>query len=297
MSKPIIVVFAATGKSGGGMVDALVADGSFAIRAVTRNPESESGKALAAKGAEVVKADLSEPATLAPVMEGAYGVFGVTDFWQAFKAEEQQGKDMVDAAKQAGVKHFIWTTLDYSEWHVPHFETKARVNDYLIASGLPRTSIYLSYFAENFRGLNINRNAAGTLTIHTKLRTDEPFPVMAAADIGGWALAAFKDPQQWIGADMKVATEWTTPLSIAKTLSTIFSEPVEVDGIDSEEAWSKLRKDDPGYEEIWLNMQTFYTAGGEKGPYRDIEMSRKVLPHARTVESLLSTWGRSLIRQ
>lgn len=60
--------------------------------------------------------------------------------WQAFKAEEQQGKDMVDAAKQAGVKHFIWTTLDYSEWHVPHFETKARVNDYLIASGLPRTS-------------------------------------------------------------------------------------------------------------------------------------------------------------
>jgi uncharacterized protein YbjT (DUF2867 family) len=60
--------------------------------------------------------------------------------WQAFKAEEQQGKDMIDAAKQAGVKHFIWTTLDYSEWHVPHFETKARANDYLIASGLPRTS-------------------------------------------------------------------------------------------------------------------------------------------------------------
>jgi hypothetical protein len=60
--------------------------------------------------------------------------------WQAFMAEEQQGKDMVDAAKQAGVKHFIWTTLDHSEWHVPHFETKARVNDYLIASGLPRTS-------------------------------------------------------------------------------------------------------------------------------------------------------------
>lgn len=96
---------------------------------------------------------------------------------------------------------------------------------------------------------------------------------------------------------MKVATEWTTPLSIAKTLSTIFSEPVEVDGIDSEEAWLKLRKDDPGYEEIWLNMQTYYTAGGEKGPYRDVEMSRKVLPRAKTVESLLSTWGRSLIRQ
>jgi hypothetical protein len=55
-------------------------------------------------------------------------------------AEEQQGKDMVDAAKAAGIKHFVWTTLDHSEWQTPHFETKARVNDYLIASGVPRTS-------------------------------------------------------------------------------------------------------------------------------------------------------------
>jgi len=55
-------------------------------------------------------------------------------------AEEKQGKDMVDAAKAAGVKHFVWATLDHSEWQVPHFETKARINDYLIASGVPRTS-------------------------------------------------------------------------------------------------------------------------------------------------------------
>lgn len=278
------------------MIDALVADGSFAIRAVTRNPESEAGKALAAKGAEVVKADLSEPATLAAVMEGAYGVFGVTDFWQAFLAEEQQGKDMVDAAKHAGVKHFIWTTLDHSEWHVPHFETKARVNDYLIASGLPRTSIYLSYFIENFRGMDLRRNAAGTLTLYTKLRTDEPFPVIAAADIGGCALAAFKDAAKWIGADMKIAAEWTTPRSIAKTLSTILKEPVEVDGIPSEEAWMALRKRDPAYEEIWLNMQTFYTAGGEAGPYRNVAVTRELLPHATTVESFLKTCGKSLIR-
>ncbi|KAG9020905.1 NmrA-like domain-containing protein 1, partial [Serendipita sp. 407] len=94
MSKPIIVVFAATGKSGAGMVEAILKDGTFQARAITRNPESSSAKALAAKGVEVVKADLSDPSTLAPAMEGAYGVFGVTDFWQAFMAEEQQGKDM-----------------------------------------------------------------------------------------------------------------------------------------------------------------------------------------------------------
>lgn len=66
--------------------------------------------------------------------------------WTAFLEEEQQGKDMIDAAKAAGVKHFVWTTLDYSEWHVPHFETKARANDYLIESGVPRTS-YATLFS------------------------------------------------------------------------------------------------------------------------------------------------------
>jgi hypothetical protein len=58
--------------------------------------------------------------------------------WTAFFKEEQQGKDLVDAAKKAGVKHFIWVTLDHSG--VPHFDTKARVDDYLKASGVPRTS-------------------------------------------------------------------------------------------------------------------------------------------------------------
>ncbi|KIM28638.1 hypothetical protein M408DRAFT_69369 [Serendipita vermifera MAFF 305830] len=291
MTKPIIVVFAATGKSGGGMVEALLKDGSFAVRAVTRNPDSGSGRALAAKGAEVVKADLDEPETLTAVMKGAYGVFGVTDFWTAFLAEEQQGKDMIDAAKSAGVKHFVWTTLDYSEWHVPHFETKARANDYLIESGLPRTSIYLSYFLENLRGLDIRRNHAGTLVFHTNLKTDGKIPMIAASDIGGWALAAFKDPDTWIGKDMKIAVEYMTPKDIAARAASVFGEPVHVQHV-SEEAWNASRS--PGFEEIWLNLQTFYTAGPD---YRDVEMSNKLLPNAKRLEDFLQEWGgKALIR-
>jgi len=180
------------------MIDYILKDGSFAARAVTRDPDSTAAKALAAKGVEVVKADLSDPSTLDKVMEGAYGVFGVTDFWTAFHSEEQQGKDMVDAAKKAGIKHFIWTTLDYSEWHVPHFETKARVNDYLIASGVPRTSLYTSYFAENFKSpfFAIKRNDAGKVVIDVPYKTDGKLPTIAASDIGGWALAAFKNPDE-----------------------------------------------------------------------------------------------------
>lgn len=293
MSKPVIVVFAATGKSGGGMIDAILADGSFQARAVTRNPDSESSKALAQKGVEVVKADLNQPATIEKAMEGAYGVFGVTDFWTAFMAEEQQGKDMVDAAKKKGIKHFVWCTLEHNEqWRTPHFETKARVNDYLIASGLPRTSLYTSWFAENIKSefFSIKRNASGKVVMDVAYKTDGKIPVISASDIGGWALVAFKNPTQWIGKDMKVATEWITPREIAKLVSEEIGEEVEVKEVDDAK-WQKLRTKE--YEEMWLNLQTFYTAGPD---YRDVELSRKLLPNAKTVKDVIHSWGKSVVQ-
>ncbi|KAG8830624.1 NmrA-like domain-containing protein 1 [Serendipita sp. 400] len=257
MSKPIIVVFAATGKSGAGMVEAILKDGTFQARAITRNPESSSAKALAAKGVEVVKADLSDPSTLAPAMEGAYGVFGVTDFWQAFMAEEQQGKDMVDAAKQAGVKHFVWTTLDYSDWHVPHFETKARVDDYLKSSGVPRTSLYLSFFAENLYKssmLPFKRGEDGKVKFQAIPKTDGPLPIIAASDIGYWALAVFKNPEEWIGKDFKLCTEWLTPREIVKLVEEAIGEPISVDEVDANK-W-KAMEENKQLHELSGDIQT-----------------------------------------
>ncbi|KAG8802008.1 NmrA-like domain-containing protein 1 [Serendipita sp. 398] len=222
MSKPIIVVFTATGKTGGGFIDAVLKDGSFTPRAVTRNPDSDAAKALAARGVEVVKADLSEPASLGPVyviqsinnnklslltdifrMKGAYGVLGVTDFWQAFFAEEQQGTDMVDAAKAAGIEHFVWTTLEHSKVEVPHWETKARVDDYLKSTGMPRTSVYTSFFHENignpaFSPIKVDKNT-GKALIDWPFKTDGPIGMIYANDIGVACLEAFKHPDQWIG--------------------------------------------------------------------------------------------------
>ncbi|PVF90757.1 NmrA-like protein, partial [Serendipita vermifera] len=146
-NKPIITVFLATGKTGGGMIDAILDDGTYAARAVTRNPNSDAAKALAARGVEVVQGDLNDPTSTEHAVEGAYGVLGATDFWSSFFDEEKQGKSLVDVAKTAGVKHFIWVTLDHSG--VPHFDTKARVDDYLKDSGLPRTSLYTVFFVEN----------------------------------------------------------------------------------------------------------------------------------------------------
>src|SRR5678810_231944 len=113
--KKIIAVIGSTGTQGGGLVRAILADpnGGFAVRAITRDPNKDSAKALAAKGAEVVSANLDEVESLKKAFAGAYGVYAVTNFWEHFSAEKEkvQAKNIADAAKAAGVKHVIWSTL------------------------------------------------------------------------------------------------------------------------------------------------------------------------------------------
>ena len=140
--KKIIAVVGATGSQGGGLCRAILADpnGGFALRAITRDPGKDKAKALAAKGAEVVKADLDDVASLTKAFSGAHGVYCVTNFWEHFSGEKEkaQAKNMADAAKAAGVKHVIWSTLEdtrklmkpddkrmpmlQEKYRVPHFE-------------------------------------------------------------------------------------------------------------------------------------------------------------------------------
>src|SRR5262245_54789458 len=111
----IIAVIGATGSQGGGLAQAILADpnGGFAVRAITRDTNKDKAKALASKGAEVVSADLDNVESLKKAFAGADGVFAVTNFWEHFSGEKEkaQAKNIADAAKAAGVKHVIWSTL------------------------------------------------------------------------------------------------------------------------------------------------------------------------------------------
>ena len=99
-----------------GSCRAILADpnGGFAARAITRDPTKDKAKALAAKGAEVVQADLDDVESLKKAFAGAYGVYAVTNFWEHFSGEKEkaQAKNIAEAAKAAGVKHVIWSTLE-----------------------------------------------------------------------------------------------------------------------------------------------------------------------------------------
>src|SRR4051812_5017140 len=127
--KKTIAVIGATGHQGGSVVRALEAGGQFTVRALTRDPDKHRGLAD-----EVVKADLDRPETLALAFKGAYGLFLVTTSSLEGTDEQEQGAAAVQAARDAGIKHVVWSTLPDVEaissgkFHVPHFTNKAKVD-------------------------------------------------------------------------------------------------------------------------------------------------------------------------
>ena len=123
VAKKVIAVMGATGAQGSGLVKAIMADksGEFTARAITRDVNSDKAKALAALGAEVVAADIDNEESLKKAYAGAYGVYCVTFFWAHFSPEKEAAEAgaMARAAKEAGVKHVIWSTLEDTRKWVP----------------------------------------------------------------------------------------------------------------------------------------------------------------------------------
>ena len=121
--KKIIAVLGATGAQGGGLVRAILADksGEFTVRALTRDVNSDKAKALAKLGAEVVKADIDNYDSLKSAFTGAYGVYAVTFFWEHFSPEKEtaEAKQIAKAAKEANVKHIIWSTFEDTRKWIP----------------------------------------------------------------------------------------------------------------------------------------------------------------------------------
>jgi uncharacterized protein YbjT (DUF2867 family) len=165
-NEKVIAVVGATGQQGGAVVRALQAGGHFKVRALTRNPDKHRELAD-----EVVQADLDRPETLKAAFEGAYGVFLVTNFWEEGTDELKQATAAVRAAKNAGVKHFIWSTLPNVEAisggkiHVPHFTGKAKIDRIVQDAGFEHhTFVIAPFYYENLIGsLAPQKQADGSL--------------------------------------------------------------------------------------------------------------------------------------
>jgi uncharacterized protein YbjT (DUF2867 family) len=153
-AKKLIAVVGATGHQGGAVVRALQASGQFKVRALTRNPAKHPQVAD-----EVVLADLDRPETLKAAFAGAHGVFLVTNAWEKGTGERKQALAAVHAAKNAGVQHFIWSTLPNVETisrgklDVPHFTDKANIDRIVREAGFAHhTFVIAPFFYQNLLG-------------------------------------------------------------------------------------------------------------------------------------------------
>lgn len=153
-NKKLIAVIGATGQQGGGVVGALQASGQFKVRALTRDPSKHRELAE-----EVVEADLDKPETLKAAFEEAHGVFLVTSFREAGSDELKQATAAIRAAKDAGVKHFIWSTLPDVEaisggkFNVPHFTGKAKIDRVVKDCGFENyTFVIAPFYYQNLAG-------------------------------------------------------------------------------------------------------------------------------------------------
>jgi uncharacterized protein YbjT (DUF2867 family) len=247
MSNPkIIAVVGGTGSQGGGLVRAILDDPSneFAARVLTRNPDSDAAKALAARGAEVVKADLDDEASIDKAFEGAYGVFVVTAFWEynSPDREKAHARTAAEAAKRAGVTHAIWSTLPDTRLHipveddrmptlqgkykVPHFDSKGESDQFFLDAGVPTTFLSTTFYFEAFLTMfKPVRGDDGKLAISFPMR-DSKLPGVASEDIGRTALGIFRKGTELVGQTVNLSGENLTGDEYAERFTKALGEEV-----------------------------------------------------------------------
>jgi uncharacterized protein YbjT (DUF2867 family) len=253
--KKIIAVVGATGAQGGGLVRAILSDvnSSFTARGLTRNVSSDKATELAKLGADVVAADLDELESLKRAFEGAYGAYCVTNFWEHLSPEKElaQATNMARAAKEAGLEHVIWSTLEdtrrwvplgdnsmptlMGKYKVPHFDAKGEANQLFTDMGVPTTFLLTTFYWDDFIhfGMGPKRTPDGTLAI-TLAMGEKKLPGIAAEDIGKRAYGIFQRGHELIGKTIGLAGEHLTGTEMAAALTQALGEEVRYNDVSAD---------------------------------------------------------------
>lgn len=307
--KKIITVFGATGAQGGGLARAILNDknSEFAVRAVTRDKNSDKAKELAAMGAELVEGDIDNMDSLKKSLQGAYGAFFVTFFWAHFSAEKEtaEAKNFAQAAKETGIKHAIWSTLEdtrkfvpldsdqmptlHGKYKVPHFDGKGEADKFFRDLGVPTTFLYASFYWDNFIhfGSGPQKGPDGKLYLTFPL-DDKKMAGIASEDIGKCAYGIFKRGQEFIGKTVGVAGEHLTGEEMAKAMSKATGKEILYNNVspDTYRAFGFPGADDVG------NMFQFYRDfEKECNAVRDVNFSKQLNPELKNFDTWLKENG------
>lgn len=256
MSSKIITVFGATGAQGGGLARAILAEpaSGFRVRAATRKPDSEAALALRRAGAQIVVADLDDTASVQQAMDGAWGAFCVTNFWEHFSPERElaQARAMAEAAAAARLAHVIWSTLEdtraviapdgrrmpvlMGKYNVPHLDAKGEADRFFRESGVPTTRLLTSFYWDNLIsfGMGPKPGADGRLAF-TLPMGGHKLPGIAAEDIGRCAWGVLNQGEKYIGQAVGIAGEHLTGAQMTAELAKALGQPVDYNAVSPEQ--------------------------------------------------------------
>ncbi|WEV26647.1 NmrA/HSCARG family protein [Streptomyces sp. 71268] len=259
-----VLVTGATGNQGGATARALLARGRT-VRALVRDPDKPAALALRKLGAELVRGDLNDPGSLRAAMAGVDGVFSVQPLAyepETLATEVRQGKAVADAAREAGVAHLVYSSVGGAERHtgIGHFETKAEIERYILALGLPATILRPVFFMDN---LLRYADAQGERVLELPVRPERPMQMIASEDVARFADAAFADPVRYLGRQLEIAADQLTFTQVAQVYERVTGTPTRLVPLPIEErmfAWfaeDGYRADIPSLRELQPGLLTF----------------------------------------
>ncbi|MEV1047784.1 NmrA/HSCARG family protein [Streptomyces sp. NPDC049916] len=302
----VIAVTGATGAQGGGAARAILADpdSGFTVRALTRDPGSPAARELVELGAEVVRADFHDEATVHQAFAGAHGAFLVTNFWAHGSAakETEEVNVLVRAAKAAKLRHVVWSTLEdtrellpledgrmpvlQDKYNVPHFDAKGEANELFTRAGVPTTFLNTTFFFQGFlQAMAPQRAEDGVLTLTLPLEDGKLLAGVDVADIGRVALAILKDGDAFIGGTVSLAGDHLTGAQYAEKLGAALGEPVRFASVPYD-VFRSL--DIPAAEEIANMFQYYGDFDQEFTGARDLERLREINPALKDFDSWLA---------
>jgi uncharacterized protein YbjT (DUF2867 family) len=304
--KQVIAVVGATGAQGGGLVRAIVADreGPFVARAITRNPQSDKARALAALGAEVVAADADDPPSLERAFAGAYGAYCVTNFWEHLSAEREgaQATAMARASRKVGVQHVVWSTLEdtrnwvslddsrlptlQGKYKVPHFDSKAQMDRMFAEEGAPTSYLLAAFYWENFIhfGMGPRQGSDGDLVLALPLGGAK-LPGIATEDIGKCAYGVFRRGTGAVGQRFGIAGEVLSGEEMAEKMGRALDRKVTFQDVPFD-VYRAMGF--PGAEDLGNMFQFQAILGEEFLRSRDPKLARSLSPDLLSFDAWLA---------
>jgi uncharacterized protein YbjT (DUF2867 family) len=284
--KKIVAVFGSTGLQGGSVVTALLKNGNYHVKAITRSAKSDKAIALAAlNNCSVEEADLDDKSSIEKVLKGVYGCFFVTDFSAHIKKTEvTQGVNVIDSSIKNGVKHVVFSGLENVEsvLHKPcfHFDYKAEIENYGLKhqDKINFSSVRLAAYFENFESSFLHRHKDKEYFVNIPMEGKQMIGV-SVGDIGEAVLTVFENPQEYKSKLLGLAGD---KLLVSEYIAILNKHLAPINFIDSHITAQKFGSlGFPAAEELSV-MFEFFQSGKMQ---RDLEFSKKLNKNVLTFEA------------